>query len=742
MEKLPKSRGSRLAAAVVAFVIGGLLTAAAVSADELEEIVVTAQKRPERLQDVPISISVLSGEAIAGRSLSDLSALSTQVVGVQSIGSDQGGSNANFYIRGIGQNDFLDTTDPGVGVYIDGVFVARTSGGLLDLTDIDRVEVLRGPQGTLFGMNTIGGAISVFTKKPDFTAGGSAFVRGGERDRIDAGVTINLPIIDQTFAVRINALTKNQDGYGRSLETGRRYGGEGKDIFKIAALWLPNDAVEVNWSGDYTHVDQSLRFSTVLAINPDTFVTQPQNQWAAANGVAPYDQRWVSPSYYTNYATNAIVPPRDLEDIYGTSLGVTWKISPGLQFRSISAYRESREETGLAFSAAPSAIGDQTINETDDQISQEFILSGKSLADRLDWATGLYYLHEDIFSGVYLPLSFPDNPDGYDTNTTNKGGNTSTAIYGQATYQITDRWGVVLGVRESHEKKIDTLTVYANKFDAYLLPSTPLEDSWNSFTYRAGLQYKISQDVLAYASASTGFKSGGFNGRAQSDLYIAFNPERATTYEVGLKSEMLDRRLRLNAAAYLTNYNDIQTTLNVADPITGVVTNVIANPADARIKGLELDSSYLVTNYLRVDLGATSTSAHYTSILNGAQVTLSDHLPQVPVWTANLGVQLDVPVPTPIAADGVFTARIDESHKASYYDGSPNTPYNFEPHLDVVNGRLSYGPKDGKWSVAAYARNLLNHQYLLFHEDLYAFVYSIGTPAPPREVGGEIHYRW
>ncbi len=284
--------------------------------------------------------------------------------------------------------------------------------------------------------------------------------------------------------------------------------------------------------------------------------------------------------------------------------------------------------------------------------------------------------------------------------------------------------------------------MYANKFDAYLLPPTPLEDSWDSFTYRAGLQYKIAQDVLAYASVSTGFKSGGFNGRAQSDVFIAFNPERATTYELGLKSELLDRRLRLNAAAYVTNYNDIQTTLNVADPVTGVVTNVIANPADARIKGLELDSSYLVTNYLRVDLGATSTSAHYTNILNGAQVTLSDHLPQVPVWTANLGVQLDVPVPTPIAADGVFTVRIDESHKASYYDGSPNTPYNFEPHLDVVNGRLSYGPKDGKWSVAAYARNLLNHQYLLFHEDLYAFVYSIGTPAPPREVGGEIHYRW
>jgi iron complex outermembrane receptor protein len=613
---------------------------------------------------------------------------------------------------------------------------------LLDLTDIDRVEVLRGPQGTLFGMNTIGGAISVYTKKPDFTTDGSAFVRAGERSRIDAGVTLNIPVIDQTFAIRINALTKNQDGYGRSLETGQRYGGEGRKIFKIAALWLPADGVEVDLSADYTHVDQSIRFSTVLDINPNTFVTQPQNQWAVANGVAPYDQRWVSPSFYTNYATNQLVPPNDHEDIYGTSLAVTWDIGQGVQFKSISAYRESREETGLAFSAAPSAIGDQTVHETDDQISQEFILSGKSLADRLDWVGGLYYLHENIFSDVYLPLSFPANPVGYDTNTINKGGNTSYAAYGQATYALTDRWAIVLGARESYERKADDLTVFATKFDAYLLPSTPLEHSWDSFTYRAGLQYKISPDVLAYTSVATGFKSGGFNGRAQSTAFIAFNPERATTYEAGLKSELLNHRIRLNAAAYWTNYDDIQTTLNVTDPVTGLVTNVIANPANARIKGLELDSSYLLTNYLRVDLGATSTSAHYTNVLNGAQVTVSDHLPEVPVWSANLGVQLDLPAPTGLAADGIVTARIDESHKASYYDGAPNTPYNFEPHLDVVNGRLSYGPKDGKWSVAVYARNLLNHQYLLFHEDLFAFVYSIGTPAPPREVGGEIHYRW
>jgi iron complex outermembrane receptor protein len=169
---------------------------------------------------------------------------------------------------------------------------------------------------------------------------------------------------------------------------------------------------------------------------------------------------------------------------------------------------------------------------------------------------------------------------------------------------------------------------------------------------------------------------------------------------------------------------------------------VVSNPADARIKGLELDSAFLLTNFLQIDLGLDQTSDHYTSILSGAQVSLADHLPEVPSWAANLGMQLDLPMATALAKDGMLTARIEESHKASYYDGAPNTPYNFQPRVDVVNGRLAYGPGSNKWSAALYARNLLNKGYLLTHEDLYAFVYSIGLPAPPREVGGELRYQW
>ncbi|HVO48528.1 MAG TPA: TonB-dependent receptor, partial [Steroidobacteraceae bacterium] len=508
-----------------------MLCAAAAWSAELEEVVVTAQKREQPVQDVPIAISVLTGDAIAARSLPDLGALANQVPGVQFTKSDQGGNNAGVYIRGIGQFDWLPTFDPGVGIYVDGVFLARTSGGLLDLTDLDRVEVLRGPQGTLFGKNTIGGAISLYTKQPAFKPEADLMLRAGERGRFDASAVLNAPLIDDTLAIRFTALTKNADGFGRSLETGQHYGGEGKEVGKLSLLWRPTDSLSVDLSGDYTRVRQPIAMSLLLNLNTQTFVTIPQNQWAVANGVTPYDDRWLSPSYYTNYSVWNF---HDHEDTWGTRLTVTQDWGD-LKLRSISAYRNSRFLTGLSFDAAPSQMGDQIVSEQDDQISQEFLLSGTTASKRVEWVSGLYYLRENIFNGVVLPLSFPANPNGYDTYTTNKGGNTSYAVYGQGTVHFTDKFSVDLGLRYSYEHKDNLIYVNATKYGFDLLPPTALEKDWSSVTYRLAAQYELAAHAMAYASISTGFKSGGFNGRAQSAFFITFNPEKATAYEVGVK---------------------------------------------------------------------------------------------------------------------------------------------------------------------------------------------------------------
>jgi iron complex outermembrane receptor protein len=715
------------------FTIVASLAVTGIAQAQLQEVVVNAQKREESAQDVPVAMSVVTSDEIVARSMQNLGALATQVPGVQLTKSDQGGDNAGFYIRGIGQFDWLPTFDPGVGTYVDGVFLARTSGGLLDLDDVDRVEVLRGPQGTLFGKNTIGGAVVVYTKQPTFKSEGDVFVRAGERSRFDAGLTANIPFSD-TLAIRFNALTRNIDGFGRSLEIDQHYSGEGKDVAKLAILWRPSDSLGFDLSGDYTRVRQPIAMSVLLNLNTQTFVTIPQNQWAVANGVTPYDERWISPSYDANYS---VWDFHDHEDTWGTNLTITkdWGTT---QLKSISAYRNSKFLTGLSFDAAPSKMGDQIVDEDDDQISQEFILSGHTASKRLEWVTGLYYLRENIFNAVTLPLSFPANPDGYDTYTTNKAGNTSYAAYGQGTLHFTDKWSVDLGLRYSYERKADTIYVNATKFGVDLLPPTPLEHSWNSVTYRVALQYQIADSTMAYSSVSSGFKSGGFNGRAYSTFFITFDPEKAIAYELGLKSDLLEHRLRLNTAIFQTDYKDIQTTLNVEDPVTHIVTNVVQNPADARIRGIEFEADAAVSSWLLFNLAATTTSAEYTKLEPGTVVTRADHLPQVPSWTLNAGAEVHVP----ISAAGILTARMDYTHKASWYDGAPNTVYNFEPSLDLVNARLAFGPASNKWTVAAYARNLFNHRYLDFHEDLMAFLYSIGTTAPPREVGGEFYFRW
>ncbi len=216
-------------------------TAAYAVTAELEEVVVTAQKREQSLQEVPISVSAITADEIVARSMRNLGDLATEVPGIQITKSDQGGDNVGVYIRGIGQFDWLPTFDPGVGIYVDGVYLARTAGGLLDLTDLSRVEVLRGPREPCSVKIPSAARSTSPPIRPTFKNEGNAFVRAGERNRIDAGVTLNVPLIDDTLAVRLSLLTKNQDGFGTSLETGRKYGGQGKEVGKLSILWKPTD---------------------------------------------------------------------------------------------------------------------------------------------------------------------------------------------------------------------------------------------------------------------------------------------------------------------------------------------------------------------------------------------------------------------------------------------------------------------------------------------------------------------
>ncbi|MEJ1964675.1 MAG: TonB-dependent receptor [Gammaproteobacteria bacterium] len=708
------------------------------AAEEIEEVTVTAQKREQSLQSVPISVAAVTGDDLAERSVTNLTELASQITGLQYVPSTHGGSNATFYLRGVGQGDFIATTDPGVGVYVDGVYIARSVGGALELLDVERVEVLRGPQGTLFGKNTIGGAVNVVMRKPDFSTDAAVRLRVGERDRLNASASLNVPLVDETLAGRISFTSKSVNGYGRSLLDGVQASNEDTRVVRGALLWTPSAQTEVLLSTDWTHIDEEARHAVSIAVNPNSFVTSDQNAFALANGLEPFDERWVYKNIYENYAE---YHPKNAVDIWGSSVQATWKLSDALSFKSISAYRNLKSAAGMDFDGSPSAISDQSVDDTQDQFSQELLLNGTSFGDHLEWVAGGYFQKEKGVNVIHLMLSYAENPVGFDTITTNEYSNTSYALYGQGTYHITDAFGLLAGVRYSKDKKEDTITANAPKFGVDLVPRTPNENSWNSTTYRVGLQYTLSEGTLAYLSNASGFKVGGFNGRPSTvGEFNTYAPEKVNTTELGLKTQAFGNRLRLDSALYVSKYTDIQATVNITDPLSGAPLNVVQNAARADISGLEVEGLALLGDFWELSFGAAYTDAEFKSLKPGTSLNLSDRLPLVPKWNGNVGLQFKHPVGRLGGAS--FLARADVLRQGDLYFNAQNTQYNFQKGYSLVNARIGVQAANEKWEVAAYGTNLGDKKYFQWMEDLTLFTMATGVVAPPREVGVELNFKW
>lgn len=710
---------------------------------ELDEIVVTAQKREEALQDVPLSVTALTASDLESGTITNVTEMSTRVPGLEFTTADHGGNSANFYIRGIGQPDFISTTEPGVGVYLDGVYVARTVGSSLDLLDVERVEILRGPQGTLFGKNTIGGAVNVVTRRPGFEQPEViASVRLGERDRLNASLSGNVPLVDNVLAARFTITSKNQDGYGRSLFDGIKRSGEDKTAARASFLWDLNDAVDLLVSADWTRVRESSKHAVSTAIDPNTpFVTGPQNAFAEANGLIPFDQRYeVGDDLFVNDA--GFDPGNDV-DVWGVHAIATWDMAPDVQLRSITAYRDLRSFAGMDFDGSPIAIADQDVFDDQNQFSQEFLLSGDAMAGQLEWLSGLFYMHEEGYNEIMLRLSFEENPEGLDTRISNAFENDSYALFTQGTFWLSDRLSVIAGVRYSVDEKENTIRNFATKYGVDLVPLTTSYDDWSSWTWRAGLQYDVSEDVMLYGYYATGFKSGGFNGRAYTlQEFASFAPEEVATVEMGIKADLIDRQLRLSAAGYYSDYSNIQATVNITEPLTGQPLNVVQNAAAADIYGVEFEGEAILGDHVRTNVGITWMDNEYQELDPGVALTFNDKLPQTPEWTFLAGIEVFWPFATPMANDGEVTLRADYSWKDDFFHNFQNSIFCLEPSYDVLNLHASYGPPDGQWRVSAYALNALDQEYFLNQQDLLFFMAATGVPAAPREVGMEVTFVW
>ncbi|MEX0297961.1 MAG: TonB-dependent receptor, partial [Kordiimonas sp.] len=646
----------------------------------LEEIIITARKRSENLQETPIAISAFTNQELESRSLTNLAELGSFVPNVTmatGAGGSGGGSNLQVYIRGIGQADFLFTTDPGVGVYVDGVYYPRSLGGVLDLLDLERVEVLRGPQGTLFGKNTIGGAINVVSRKP--VGDGTGYIEGtiGRYNRLDLRGSFDVAL-SETFFAKVSVSSKDRDGYGRRLdffsgEETDRSGNENQTAARLALHWKASDTVTVDLSADYTR-EREQSVPEVLAFY-DESVSAIAQLW----NVLVADPVPMSTVFLTSeddpFTTFATGPNESNLDAGGASMTINWEISDNIAFKSITAYRKMDGRFGRDGDGSPANYIATDNTQDQKQFSQEIQFGGTAMDDKLVWLVGGFYFDEygrdenDVIlaSGLFnalealpgtldgSPLSAPTAPGGpgnpinisldLDFDIFNEIDIKSYAAFTQSTYNITDRLGLTAGLRYSYETKDYTLDHQKVASGAPIINLTTVSDSWDSFTPLVALDYQMSDNALLYASYSRGFKSGGFNGRPINEGAVSsYDPEEVTAYEIGIKSDLLDNRLRLNIAAFYSDYTDIQLSAVSADE-NGVLQLVVDNAGDAEVKGFEVELTAKPTANLDVSSAIGYTDFKLTELAPGAtDITLESSWPKTPSWTASSSIQYTIPI--------------------------------------------------------------------------------------------------
>lgn len=680
----------------------------------LEEVTVTARKREEGLQDAPIAISAFTGDDLAARQLNDLSDIGSSAPNlVFDAAAPISGSNvaSSIFIRGIGQLDFTFTTDPGVGLYVDGVYIARSVGGVLDLLDLERVEVLRGPQGTLFGRNTIGGAISLVSKKPAEEFGGKVGFTIGDDNRRDFRGTVDVPLTD-TLKSKFSVATKRRDGYVKRLSDGKELGDDDSFSARASFLWTPTDELEVNLAIDGSKAREETAPNTLINVNGTAMPFAGLFNNAIVGGsCAPapgslsnpacYNQQWV----VGNDKTWATSESRSDYDVIGGGLTVEYDLGWG-SIKSITAYREMEAQFYRDADGSPHVIFETENDMEQDQFSQEIQLSGVALDDRLNWIVGLYYFEEEGTDVNDIRTSIVEFQSGGSIE------NDTKAIFSQVTYDITDDLSVTAGLRYSDETKTFTPDTFVTNsgflgvpVGVRLLPNVEGEVSIEEVTPMINLSYRWNDDVMTYLTYSEGFKSGGFTQRVfpgRPDI-PAFVPEFVEVYELGVKADLFDSRARLNAAVFMTDYSDMQ--VLVQDGIGSSTRNA----AEAEIKGLEVELKVLLTENMGLDMGLGYLDAEYTKVSASArEITLDKEFANTPEWTANASLYYDIALADDL---GTLTPRVNWSYRSKVYNNTINSADIVQDGYEVVNASLTFEDNSGDWQVVLGITNLLDEDY-------------------------------
>ncbi len=718
----------------------------------LEEIIVTAEKRAESLQDVPVAITAYSSEGLKARGLSTPQDLQFATPGL-SIGEDHTGGTANVSVRGIATENYQAGGDPGVPIHINGHYTQSTAYIFRDFIDVERVEVLRGPQGTLYGRNAVGGNINLITKRPTEDFEGEVGAALGNYDRRLLTGVVSGPLAEGLRG-RFVAASGKRDGYVENL-------GAGDDLNTEDYISL-RGSLEYDFSENfeaylnaYYFKDTGTSFTRRLDANPNN-ISNTEIRKAAVN-----------------------LPSQDLDESIGASLDLSWDLG-GVIIRSLSAYDDTQKNsiydidaTTLQREAFFFDIGYTVFTQELQVVSDH--------DGPLQWVTGLYYYNEESETHFNIIL------DRFDTDENGLTGidgdsdqpllyletfmpikSRSYAAYGQVDYSLTDQLELVAGLRYTRDEK-ERLSRSERSLSnggsvalfggGFLVPLTTVRfdntgdngASWEKVTWKAGLNYHINDDAMVYASYSRGYKAGGYN----TDNVVAYNPEVVDAFELGLKGLWLDNRLRTNLSAFYYDYSDKQEF--VRKPPSAEFPNgsfAIENAATVKVKGFELETSAFLTDALTVDINIAYLSSEYDqyfsedAIFNpGVLADLSGNKSSLaPEWSIYVGVGYILPV---FSDYGQFTLRGDLSWKDKQY----SSPYNRTPQPDLLgnadlipsytlaNARLQWESRDTTVQVELFVRNITDED-IISNSYLAQAAEQFETYLAPRTYGISVGYRF
>jgi iron complex outermembrane recepter protein len=688
---------------------------------EVSEVVVTAQRRSERIQDVPITVEAVSADTMRAEGVNNIKDLTTVVPGLQ-IGDAVG--FATPHLRGVGSTTLAPGVESPIAIYVDGVYYASTTSSLFDFVDVDNVEVLKGPQGTLFGRNATGGLIQVTTRTPTQATRIDADVSYGNYQSARANLYVSGGIVD-TLAASFTAQASGAgQGYGRNLLTGDEVNRNDINLgLRTKWVWTPLDTTTLTAAADYSHRRDSYladRLPPGASNLPGEAVPAYGSEWDAAQNIDPLNR---------NIAGGASIR---LDQQLGFA-----------RLMDIVAYRKNSSTIDWDLYEGGPLYFDGLLDAAESQFSEELQLASMQGAPVI-WSAGVYYFHsQSQYDPNHVIFGPPDlnvvgqifSPDEQHAN--------STAGYGQATLPLVAQTNLTLGARYTNENHnvIGEQSLYFS--NGALLADTPYPERTARFskpTFRVALDHHFTTDTMTYASFNTGFKAGGFNTGSIGDP--AYGPETLQAYEIGLKTDLLERTLRLDLSGFHYDYKSIQ-----VQKIEGAATGII-NGGAAKLDGADLDLKWVATEALNFDASVEYLNAHFTSFPNAPLSNPELGLTTEATVGSAAGNQLPYASHISFTVAGNYTVQLHESeidlnvtaqHAGRYFLEPDNVMQ--QPSYTRLNSSVAWQPSNHRYVVRLWGRNLTNEAVISYGGTLVSGLRTVGYESP-RTYGVTFEYHY